>query len=263
MIPIKLQIQHIHKAFKNHVTALEDISFSISQGEFVSVIGPSGAGKTTLFRLLNGTEDCTKGQILIDDHPMENIRRQQKRQFKKNMSTIYQDFCLVENRACLENVLTAALADMSFFPAVLGLYGTARTEKALQLLTRVGLAEKEQEPVKNLSGGQKQRTAIARALMRQPSLLLADEPIASLDPVTGRQILSLLKDIQQKDGVTVLMNSHNLELSMEFSHRLIGLNNGRIVFDGSPDEINDSVIRTIYGNSSVCSLNKNRKDVGL
>ena len=157
----------------------------------------------------------------------------------------------------------SALPDMSFFPAVLGLYGTARTEKALQLLTRVGLAEKEQEPVKNLSGGQKQRTAIARALMRQPSLLLADEPIASLDPVTGRQILSLLKDIQQKDGVTVLMNSHNLELSMEFSHRLIGLNNGRIVFDGSPDEINDSVIRTIYGNSSVCSLNKNRKDVGL
>ena len=263
MIPIKLQIQHIHKAFKNHVTALEDISFSISQGEFVSVIGPSGAGKTTLFRLLNGTEDCTKGQILIDDHPMENIRRQQKRQFKKNMSTIYQDFCLVENSSCLENVLTAALPDMSFFPAVLGLYGTARTEKALQLLTRVGLAEKEQEPVKNLSGGQKQRIAIARALMRQPSLLLADEPIASLDPVTGRQILSLLKDIQQKDGVTVLMNSHNLELSMEFSHRIIGLNNGRIVFDGSPDEINDSVIHTIYGNSSVCSLNKNRKDVGL
>ncbi len=96
------------------------------------MIGPSGAGKTTLFRLLNGTEDCTKGQILIDDHPMENIRRQQKRQFKKNMSTIYQDFCLVENSSCLENVLTAALPDMSFFPAVLGLYGTARTEKALQ-----------------------------------------------------------------------------------------------------------------------------------
>lgn len=263
MIPIKLQIRHIHKTFNNHVLALEDVSFSISQGEFVSVIGPSGAGKTTLFRMLNGTESCTDGQILMDDHSLENMHGSKKRRLQKNISTIYQDFCLVENSSCLENVLTAALPDMGFFPAVLGLYGTGRTKTALQMLTRVGLAEKEQEPVKNLSGGQKQRVAIARALMRHPSLLLADEPIASLDPVTGRQILSLLKDIQQKDGVTVLMNSHNLKLSMEFSQRLIGLNNGRIVFDGSPDEINDSVIRTIYGNSSVCSLNKNRKDVGL
>lgn len=263
MIPIKLQIQHIHKTFKNHVTALEDVSFSISQGEFVSVIGPSGAGKTTLFRLLNGTEDCTKGQILMDDHPLENIRGSKKRQLQRSLSTIYQDFCLVENSSCLENVLTAALPDMGFFPAVLGLYGTDRTETALQMLTRVGLAQKEQEPVKNLSGGQKQRVAIARALMRRPSLLLADEPIASLDPVTGRQILSLLKDIQEKDNVTVLMNSHNLELSMEFSSRLIGLNNGRIVFDGSPDEVNDSVIRTIYGDSRISPQDKTRKDVGL
>lgn len=225
------------------------------------MIGPSGAGKTTLFRLLNGTESCTNGQILMDNHPLENIRGRQKRQLQKNISTIYQDFCLVENSSCLENVLTAALPDMSFLPAVLGLYGTARAKTAHQLLARVGLAEKEQEPVKDLSGGQKQRVAIARALMRCPSVLLADEPIASLDPVTGRQILSLLKDIQQNDRVTILMNSHNLDLSMEFSQRLIGLNNGKVVFDGSPDEINDSVIRTIYGDSKLNLPKKTRKDV--
>ena len=146
---------------------------------------------------------------------------------------------------------------------VLGRDKETAQQRARQLLEKMGLSDKEGAYPCELSGGQQQRVAIARALMRHPALLLADEPVASLDPVTGRQILELLQDIQQDQKLTVLMNSHNLELSMEFSHRLIGLNNGRIVFDGSPDEINDSVSRTIYGNSSVCSLNKNRKDVGL
>ena len=152
----------------------------------------------------------------------------------------------MENSTCLANVLTACLPDMGFFPAVFGIYGKQRRAEALKFLDRVGLLEKAEEPVKNLSGGQKQRAAIARALMRHPKILLADEPAASLDPVTGRQILTLLKEIQEKDGVTILMNSHNLEFSQEFSDRIIGLKDGNVVFDGTPSEMNEEILRNIY-----------------
>ena len=169
-----------------------------------------------------------------------------RKNVKRSIGTIYQDFCLVENSTCLANVLTACLPDMGFFPAVFGVDGKERRAEALKFLDRVGLSEKSEEPVKNLSGGQKQRAAIARALMRHPKVLLADEPAASLDPVTGRQILTLLKEIQKKDGVTILMNSHNLEFSQEFSDRIIGLKDGNVVFDGTPSEMNEEILRNIY-----------------
>ena len=135
---------------------------------------------------------------------------------------------------------------MPLFPAVFGLYGHERRNEALNLLDRVGLSEKADEPVKALSGGQKQRVAIARALMRHPKLLLADEPAASLDPITGHQILELLKEIQKTEGVTILMNSHNLELSLEFSDRIIGLKDGSVAFDGTPDQLDETMIHCIY-----------------
>lgn len=243
---MNLQLQHVSKEFQHHTIALTDVSFSVSRGEFVSVIGPSGAGKTTLFRILNGMIDCSGGQILLDDKTFTSLRKKEKRNLQKSIATIYQDFCLVENSTCMENVLTASLPDMGFFPGVLGLYGKARKKEALHLLERVGLAEKAAELVKNLSGGQKQRVAIARALMRHPDILLADEPVASLDPVTGRQILELLRDIHETENVTILMNSHNLEFSKEFSDRLIGLRNGKVVFDGKVSELTKEMTETIY-----------------
>ena len=241
-----LEVQHVRKEFQNRTLALTDASFSVSQGDFVSVIGPSGAGKTTLFRILNGSLRCDGGAILVNGVHFESADRRTRRAIQTTIGTIYQDFCLVENSTCLANVLTACLPDMGFFPAVFGIYGKKRRAEALKFLDRVGLLEKAEEPVKNLSGGQKQRAAIARALMRHPKILLADEPAASLDPVTGRQILTLLKEIQEKDGVTILMNSHNLEFSQEFSDRIIGLKDGNVVFDGKPGEMNENILRTIY-----------------
>lgn len=241
-----LQIQNVGKQFKNGTKALDDVSFQVNQGEFVSVIGPSGAGKTTLFRILNGTASCSCGHIVLGGIRFESLKGRKKRAVQKSIGTIYQDFCLVENSTCLKNVLNACLPDMGFLPSVLGLYGRERVKEAEKLLDRVGLLEKSEEPVKSLSGGQKQRVAIARALMRRPSVLLADEPVASLDPVTGRQILELLKDIQEADHVTVLMNSHNLDLSMEFSDRLIGLKDGHVVFDGPPCSMTDRIVDAIY-----------------
>lgn len=244
-----LQVEQVSKRFDERVEALSDVSFSVAEGEFVSVIGPSGAGKTTLFRILNGTVSCDSGAVAVGDVPMESSKGRRKRAIQKTIGTIYQDFALVENTTCRQNVLNACLPDMGFLPAACGLFGRQRREEAEQLLERVGLGDKVDEPVKNLSGGQKQRVAIARALMRHPALLLADEPVASLDPVTGRQILALLRDIQRDQGLTVLMNSHNLELSRVFSQRLIGLNRGRVVFDGPADALTEAALADIYGGS--------------
>ena len=242
-----LQVSGVRKQFNGRVQALDGVGFRLGRGEFVSVIGPSGAGKTTLIRILNGSESPDSGEVILNGKHMERSSGGAKRSLQKKIGTIYQDFALVENVSALQNVLNAALPDMAFLPAVLGLFGKARREEAKRLLERVGLADKTEEPVKNLSGGQKQRVAIARALMRRPSILLADEPVASLDPVTGRQILELLKDIQKTEGLTVLMNSHNLALAQEFSDRLLGLNAGRLVYDGPASEAADKTIAAIYG----------------
>lgn len=243
---MELTLQDSGKQFPGGTVALKNVNLSVSQGEFVSVIGPSGAGKTTLFRVLNGMDALTTGALLFDGRRQDSMTKREQKQVRRLIGTIYQDFCLVENSICLDNVLTACLPDMPLFPAVFGLYGHERRKEALKLLDRVGLSEKAEEPVKSLSGGQKQRVAIARALMRHPKLLLADEPAASLDPVTGHQILELLKEIQKTEGVTILMNSHNLELSLEFSDRIIGLKDGSVAFDGTPEQLDETMIHCIY-----------------
>ena len=246
-----LQVLHIQKEFPRSGQVLRDVSFTLGDGEFLSVIGPSGAGKTTLFRILNGTEVCGGGEILYKGTHFEAARGRGKRAVQRTIGTIYQDFCLVENTSSLQNVLNACLPEMSLGAALLGLFGRARMEKAAGILREVGLEDKLSEPVKRLSGGQKQRVAIARALMRDPAVLLADEPVASLDPVTGRQILELLRQIQRSRGVSILMNSHNLELSLEFSDHIIGISRGRVVFDGAPGAVTEDVLREIYGGTGV------------
>ncbi len=211
-----LEVQRVCKTFQNHTRALTDVSFSVGEGEFVSVIGPSGAGKTTLFRILNGSDRCDSGAIVINGVHFEAAGRRIRRSIQTAIGTIYQDFALVENADCRQNVLNACLPDMAFLPAALGLFGKERAAEADALLERVGLADK------------------------------VDEPVASLDPVTGRQILELLRDIQQDRKLTILMNSHNLELSREFSNRLIGLNQGRVVFDGPADTPAPEILSAVY-----------------
>ena len=226
-----LEAAHISKRFGSRPQVLTDVSFGVEPGEFVSVIGPSGAGKTTLFRILNGTLPCDGGEVCIDGQPFSRARGRAKRAVQKRIGTIYQDFALVEPVSCRQNVLNACLPDMALPAALLGLFSRAQIAEA----------------VCDLSGGQKQRVAIARALMRRPALLLADEPVASLDPVTGRQILALLQDIQRTEGVAILMNSHNLDQSRAVSTRLLGLHAGRIVLDSVPAAVTDADLARIYG----------------
>ena len=212
-----LEAAHISKRFGSRPQVLTDVSFGVEPGEFVSVIGPSGAGKTTLFRILNGTLPCDGGEVCIDGQPFSRARGRAKRAVQKRIGTIYQDFALVEPVSCLQNVLNACLPDMALPAALLGLFSRAQIAEAERLLARVGLADK------------------------------CDEPVASLDPVTGRQILALLQDIQRTEGVAILMNSHNLDQSRAVSTRLLGLHAGRIVLDSAPAAVTDADLARIYG----------------
>ena len=221
-----LEAAHICKRFGARPPVLTDVTFGLEAGEFVSVIGPSGAGKTTLFRILNGTLPCDSGEVCIGGQPFSRARGRKKRAVQKRIGTIYQDFALVEPVTCRQNVLNACLPDMSLQASLLGLFSRAQTAEAERLLARVGLADKCDEPVCSLSGGQKQRVAIARALMRRPALL---------------------QDISRTEGVAILMNSHNLDQSRAVSTRLLGLHAGRIVLDSVPAAVTDADLARIYG----------------
>lgn len=242
-----IQLENVSKIYPTGTKALTDVSLHIQKGGFVSVIGPSGAGKTTLFALLNGAEQSSGGVIKINGKEFHRAKGRAKRNIQKRIAMIYQDFCLVEQSTCLQNVLNAALTERNFAQALFNQFTKEQKNEAMEALSRVGLAEKAMEQACHLSGGQKQRVAIARALMQHPTILLADEPVASLDPVTGRQILELLSSIQRQQDLTIVMNSHNIKLSLDYSKRVIGLRDGRIVLDESADCLSEQMFGEIYG----------------
>ncbi len=227
--------------------ALRDVSAVFPEGSFTSVIGPSGAGKSTLLRCVNGMERVTSGRVIVCGGDMASARGARKRALQRRVGTIFQDFCLVEQSTVLQNTLNGALCEMNFLAALAGYFGRRRVEKARRILARVGLADKAGQAASSLSGGEKQRTAIARVLMQGAEVILADEPVASLDPVHAENILRLLRELQRGEGKTVIMNSHNVEQARAFSDRIVGLSGGRIVFRGSPDDVTPEVLRLIYG----------------
>ena len=237
-----IQIQHLYKTFgtgESAVHALEDINLDIQEGEIFGIIGLSGAGKSTLVRCMNLLERPSSGSVIVDGKEMTALSEKELRLARRKVTMIFQSFNLLMQRTCLKNVC---------FPMeISGVPAAQAKKRALELLDLVGLAEKANAYPSQLSGGQKQRVAIARALMRSPSILLADEPVASLDPVTGRQILCLLQEVRRTHPVSILMNSHNLELSLAFSTHIVGMNQGRVVFDGAPGDVTEAVLREIYG----------------
>ena len=231
---MEIVLQNIGKQFKNGTRALDHVTFTIPQGEFVSVIGPSGAGKTTLFRILNGMETPGDGAVLFDGSDISSMSGTARKNVKRSIGTIYQDFCLVENSTCLANVLTACLPDMGFFPAVFGIYGKKRRAEALKFLDRVGLLEKSEEPVKNLSGGQKQRISIARVFLKNPPILILDEATSALDNESERFIQQSLEELA-KDRTTITI-AHRLSTIRNADEILVVAENG-IVECGTHDEL--------------------------
>lgn len=233
-----LEMKHIKKEFDG-LGVLKDISLAVEEGEILSIIGPSGSGKSTLLRCINLLEEADSGHIWFDGQDLMDLKVNLNA-LRQKIGMVFQGFNLFNNKSVLDNC-TLAPMDVKHIPK------TQAEATAIKHLTTVGLADFIHADSRRLSGGQKQRVAIARALMRKPALLLADEPVASLDPVTGRQILALLQDISRTEGVAILMNSHNLDQSRAVSSRLLGLHAGRIVLDCAPDAVTDADLARIYG----------------
>lgn len=238
-----ISIRSVSKRFPNGFEALHDINTEIQAGSFTVILGPSGAGKSTLLRLLNGLETPSSGNVRIAG---DVICQRKLRDIRSKVAMVFQQFNLVNRLSVITNVLTGRLAHRSWLGSVFYLFRNEDMDIAKHALSRVALTDKAWERADKLSGGQQQRVGIARALAQQPKVILADEPVASLDPVSSEEIMTLLREICDRDGITVVVNLHQVELARRFADRVIGMSSGKIVFDGSTQEMTQSALRTIY-----------------
>jgi phosphonate transport system ATP-binding protein len=238
-----LEINNLKKTFENGSPALKGVDLKINKGEFVSILGPSGSGKTTLLRTINGLETSTGGEIYFDNKKVNNNNISE---VQKKTGMIFQEFNLVNNLSAINNVLTGLLNSSNKFLSLFYLFSKEQKIEALRSLETVGLLEKSHNRSDELSGGQRQRVGIARAIIKKPLLLLADEPVASLDPKSSNLILSLLKKINQEFGTTILCNLHQVDLAKKYSDRVVGLIDGKIIFDEKSVNINEAYLKKIY-----------------
>ena len=238
-----LEINNLKKTFENGSPALKGVDLKINKGEFVSILGPSGSGKTTLLRTINGLETSSSGDIYFDNKKVGNNNILE---VQKKTGMIFQEFNLVNNLSAINNVLTGLLNSSNKFLSLFYLFSKKEKIEALRSLETVGLLEKSHNRSDELSGGQRQRVGIARAIIKKPLLLLADEPVASLDPKSSNLILSLLKKINQEFGTTILCNLHQVDLAKKYSDRVVGLIDGKIIFDEKSVNINEAYLKKIY-----------------
>lgn len=242
-----LRAQGLGMVYPNGFRALDGVDFEVAGGEFVVVIGLSGSGKSTFIRCLNRLIEPKEGRIEFKGEDVTHVEGAALRQLRRQVAMIFQDFNLVKRMSVLDNVLTGALERQATLPSLVGAWRKADREEAHENLRRVGLEDRSHYRADTLSGGQQQRVAIARALMQRPLVLLADEPVASLDPATSHTVLEHLQRLQQEQDIAVVTNLHFLSLAREYGTRVVALKAGRIVFEGKPDEIDDDTFHRIYG----------------
>lgn len=244
-----LRIENLTKVYPNGTRALNGISLEIPTGQFVAVIGLSGSGKSTLLRCINRLIDPTSGKVSLDD--VEITATTDLRCVRRRIGMIFQHFNLVKRSTVLTNVLSGRLGYVGSLASMFHSFSPEDYADARASLARVGLTEKESQRADTLSGGQQQRVGIARALMQKPEVILADEPVASLDPATAHSVLDHLEQMNKKDGMTVLCNLHFLSIARRYADRVVALNEGQIVFDGGPEEIDDAKFKSIYGQDAI------------
>ena len=238
---------NVSKTYPNGVKGLSHINLTINDGEFVSIIGLSGAGKSTLLRSVNRLNDVTEGEITIDGVSLTKAGKKELRRIRRRIGMISQQFNLVKRSTVQKNVLSGRLGYYSTWKSILGLFSKEDYERTKDALERVDLQDKLHSRCDELSGGQQQRVSIARTLVQKADIILADEPVASLDPVTTQKIMKDLQNINTTLGKTVIVNIHSVELARSFSTRIIALKAGEIVFDGAPEELTDERLIAIYG----------------
>lgn len=242
-----LKVEHLTKVYDGGVLALEDVSFEVPDGRFLAVIGLSGSGKSTLLRCINRLIEPTEGRISWNGEDITSASQEDLRRIRRRIGMVFQHFNLVERSKVLTNVLSGRLGYTNPALSLINRYSKEDVEKAYGELDRVGLREKAKNRADELSGGQKQRVGIARAMIQAPELILADEPVASLDPVLAHSIMQYLETINDEEDVTVLCSLHFLDLVHRYADQAIALNEGRLVFEGPPSEIDDDKFKEIYG----------------
>ncbi len=242
-----LKVQNLTKIYEGGVLALDNVSFEVPDGQFLAVIGLSGSGKSTLLRCINRLIEPTDGKIFWNDQDVTAASEDELRRIRRKIGMVFQHFNLVSRSSVLTNVLGGRLGYVNPAWSLLNRFPRSDIEKARQQLARVGIASKASQRADELSGGQQQRVGIARALMQDPEMILADEPVASLDPVLAHSIMQYLELFNHEDGVTVLCSLHFLDLVHRYADRVVALNEGKLVFDGLPNEIDDKRFKEIYG----------------
>jgi phosphonate transport system ATP-binding protein len=242
-----LKITRLSKVYPTGTTALTEVSFTVDKPQVVTIIGPSGAGKSTLIRCINRLVEPTSGKVMLDDTDVLALSRRELRKVRRRMGMIFQEYNLVERLTVMENLLSGRLGYVNFWKTYLRKFPPSDIAAAFKLLDRVGLSGYQDTRADALSGGQRQRVGISRALMQQPDLLLVDEPTASLDPKTSRQIMRLLVELAHERGTPAVVNIHDVGLAQLFADRIIGLSEGQIVFDDTPQKVTAEVLTKIYG----------------
>lgn len=242
-----LRIENLTKVFEDGTVALKDVSFEVEDGEFLAVIGLSGSGKSTLLRCINRLIEPTDGRVIWNDMDITAAKGRELRRIRRQIGMIFQQFNLVKRSSVMTNVLSGRLGYANPYSSLIHQFSGADRRRAINALERVGIAEKAHNRADQLSGGQQQRVAIARALMQEPKLMLADEPVASLDPVLSHSIMQYLELLNRQDDITVICSLHFLDLVHRYASRVVGLKAGEVVFDGLPDELTPERFKEVYG----------------
>lgn len=238
---------HVSKVYPNGTVGLDNVNLTIRDGEFAAIIGRSGAGKSTLLRAVNRMHGITSGTLTVNGTDVSGLRGKSLRRFRRGIGMVFQSFNLVTRTTVIRNVLSACVPDMPFWRVLLGVFRREDKITALESLEKVGILDKAYIRADQLSGGQQQRVALARTLAQDPKIILADEPVAALDPVTAKQVMQDFVRINREMGISILLNIHHIELAMEYADRIIGIRSGRIVYDGPAKEVDQTVLDAIYG----------------
>ena len=242
-----IKFENVSVTYPGGVKALDNVSLKINEGDFLIIVGMSGAGKSTLLRTVNNLVKPTEGEVFVDSRNVTKANKKELKKIRSDIGMIFQTFNLVNRSSVLKNVLTGRLSQVSTLRSILGLWPNEDKQIAFESLNQVEILEKAYVRGSNLSGGQQQRVGIARALAQKPKVMLADEPVASLDPITSRVVMKYLKEINQELGITTIVNLHFLDLAKEFGERLIGLKDGKLVYDGKVEDVSDEDFENIYG----------------
>lgn len=242
-----IQFINVKKTYVGNVHALKGVNLTIQPGEFIAIIGLSGAGKSTLLRSINQMHTITSGQLFVNGLDVSTLKGKDLRQFRRHIGMVFQSFNLVRRTTVINNVLAARVADLPLWKSLLGLYTKEDKIKALEALDQVGILEKAYVRADQLSGGQQQRVALARCLAQDPEIILADEPVASLDPLTSQTVMQDFKRINQNLGITVIANMHHVDIATQYASRIIGIKSGEIVFDGPSSSLTHDDLTRIYG----------------